>query len=63
MKLKPKSLELTYLTDNIPLPIDIKSALVFENQAQFHPRKFLIPLAEKIHNNGVKSEKLSNRTE
>ena len=43
-----------YLTDNIPLPIDIKSALVFENQAQFHPRKFLIPLAEKIHNNGVK---------
>ena len=43
-----------YLTDNIPLPIDIKSAMVFENQAQFHPRKFLIPLAEKIHNNGVK---------
>lgn len=41
------------LVDEIPLPIDIKSGMVFENQAQFHPRKFLIPLAKIIHQNGV----------
>lgn len=42
-----------YLTDEIPLPIDIKSGMIFENQAQYHPRKFLIPLAEKISKDGV----------
>lgn len=41
------------LLDEIPLPIEIESAMVFENQAQFHPRKFLLALAEKIKNNGV----------
>lgn len=35
----------TYL-DNIPLPFSVKAAVCFEDQAQFHPRKFLLPLAE-----------------
>src|SRR5699024_5827036 len=43
----------TNLIDEIPFPIDIKSGMIFENQAQFHPRKFLIPLAEKISKKGV----------
>jgi len=37
----------TYL-DEIPLPFKIKAAVRFDNQAQFHPRKYLLPLAEKI---------------
>src|SRR5699024_1882754 len=43
----------TNLIDEIPFPIDIKSGMIFENLAQFHPRKFLIPLAEKISKKGV----------
>jgi len=42
----------TYL-ERIPLPFQIKAAVRFENQAQFHPRKFLLPIAEKITKNGV----------
>lgn len=41
------------LVYDIPFPMEIKAGMVFENQAQFHPRKFLLPLSEKIHNNGV----------
>lgn len=41
-----------YLED-IPLPFDIKAAVRFDNQAQFHPRKFLLPLAEIITGSGV----------
>lgn len=41
----------TYL-EKIPLPIPIKAAVRFDNQAQFHPRKFLIPLANLITNSG-----------
>jgi glycine/D-amino acid oxidase-like deaminating enzyme/nitrite reductase/ring-hydroxylating ferredoxin subunit len=36
-----------YLED-IPLPFDVKAALRFDNQGQFHPRKFLLNLAEDI---------------
>lgn len=36
----------------IPLPINIKGALCFENQAQFHPRKFLLALAKEIPGGG-----------
>jgi len=43
----------TYL-EEIPLPFPIKAAVRFDNQAQFHPRKFLLPLAEKITSNGGK---------
>ncbi|WP_434509711.1 FAD-dependent oxidoreductase [Desulfitobacterium sp. AusDCA] len=42
----------TYL-DKIPLPFNIKAAVRFDNQAQFHPRKFLLALAGKITDNGV----------
>lgn len=41
------------LNDKIPIPIKVKSSIVFENQAQFHPRKFLLGLAKNIENNGV----------
>lgn len=36
------------------LPIDFKTqaSLIFENQAQFHPRKYLLPIAQKIHGDG-----------
>lgn len=48
-----KSLELpaTYKS-SIPLPIQIEGAICFENQAQFHPRKYLLALAEIFVNNG-----------
>lgn len=39
--------------DEIPFPIPMKGGMKFEDQAQFHPRKFLIPLAEKIASDGV----------
>ncbi len=38
--------------EQIPLGFPIKAAVRFADQAQFHPRKFLIPLAEKITNQG-----------
>lgn len=34
--------------DNIDLPIDVKGAIKFTNQAQFHSRKFMIGLCQKI---------------
>jgi len=40
--------------EQIPLPYPIKAAVRFDNQAQFHPRKFLLALAEKISQNGVR---------
>lgn len=39
--------------NEIPLPIKIKAALKFENQAQFHPGKFLMALVEKMEKLGV----------
>lgn len=38
----------THITREVTLPFEIKSALRFENQASFHPLKFLDALAEKI---------------
>lgn len=40
--------------DEIPFPISIKAGIKFDNQAQFHPRKFLLPLAGIISEAGVK---------
>lgn len=40
--------------EEIPLSIPIKAAIRFDNQAQFHPRKFLIPLAKKVADSGIK---------
>lgn len=36
----------------IPLPIAVKGAVRFDGQAQFHPRKYLLALAEKIAGDG-----------
>jgi glycine/D-amino acid oxidase-like deaminating enzyme/nitrite reductase/ring-hydroxylating ferredoxin subunit len=36
----------------VPLPFPIKGAVRFENQAQFHIRKYLLPLAEEIPGDG-----------
>jgi len=38
----------------IELPIQIKGAIKFAGQAQFHPRKFLLGIADKLVKNGVK---------
>jgi glycine/D-amino acid oxidase-like deaminating enzyme/nitrite reductase/ring-hydroxylating ferredoxin subunit len=38
--------------EHIPLPFSIKAALRFDDQAQFHPRKYLLALAEKISQKG-----------
>lgn len=35
-----------------PLPFPIAGAVRFTNQAQFHPRKYLLALAERIHGDG-----------
>lgn len=39
-------------TDTTPLPFSIKAAVCFENQAQFHPRKYLLALAREIPGDG-----------
>ncbi len=41
----------TFLSD-IPLSIPIKGAMCFENQAQFHPRKYLLALAQEVIDRG-----------
>ncbi|NLP14120.1 MAG: FAD-dependent oxidoreductase [Clostridium sp.] len=38
--------------EEIPLAFPIKAAVRFDNQAQFHPRKFLLPLAKEITKSG-----------
>lgn len=38
--------------EEIPLPIKVKAALRFDNQAQFHPLKYLQALAKQIPGNG-----------
>ena len=38
--------------DSTPLPFEIRGAVKFDNQAQFHPRKYLLALIEKIPGDG-----------
>lgn len=40
--------------DTLPLPLSVKGAIRFNNQAQFHPRKYILSLASKISQEGVK---------
>jgi glycine/D-amino acid oxidase-like deaminating enzyme/nitrite reductase/ring-hydroxylating ferredoxin subunit len=40
------------LVDDTPLPFDVFAALKLENQAQFHPRKYLLALAATIPGDG-----------
>lgn len=49
---KSLGIEATFVED-IPFSMPIKAGVRFHNQAQFHPRKFLLPLAEILHNDGV----------
>lgn len=37
------------MTTDVPLPFRVQAAIRVKNQAQFHPRKYLLALAEKIH--------------
>jgi glycine/D-amino acid oxidase-like deaminating enzyme/nitrite reductase/ring-hydroxylating ferredoxin subunit len=39
--------------EEIPFSIPIKAAVRFDNQAQFHPLKYLLALAKNINNSGV----------
>lgn len=39
--------------EEIPLGFEIKGAVKFENQAQFHPRKYMLSLARIVKENGV----------
>lgn len=39
-------------TKDLPLPVKSYGAVKFDRQAQFHPRKYLLPLADKIPGNG-----------
>lgn len=39
--------------DKIPFHIPIKAGIQFQNQAQFHPRKYVLELAKIINNNNV----------
>lgn len=41
-----------HFVKQIPLPFDVKAAERFDNQAQFHPRKYLLALAAKIPGGG-----------
>lgn len=40
------------LTDETPLPFPVKTAVRFDNQAQFHPRRYLLTLAQDIPGDG-----------
>lgn len=39
--------------ESTPLPFPIKGAVCFSNQAHFHPRKYLLALAEQLGNKGI----------
>lgn len=41
-----------YYTEEVPLPFKTGPAIKYENQAQFHPRKYLLALAEDIIGEG-----------
>ncbi|MFC6768721.1 FAD-dependent oxidoreductase [Natrinema soli] len=38
--------------EETPLPFDVPGAIRFDGQAQFHPRKYLLAIAEEIHGDG-----------
>ncbi len=39
-------------TESAPVPFPVRGAICYENQAFFHPRKYLLALAERIPGNG-----------
>jgi len=38
--------------NNVPLPFKTAAGLMYENQAQFHPRKYLLGLADELNGDG-----------
>jgi glycine/D-amino acid oxidase-like deaminating enzyme/nitrite reductase/ring-hydroxylating ferredoxin subunit len=40
------------VTDAVDLPFDVRAAIVFDNQAQFHPRDYLLGLADVVAGGG-----------
>jgi len=48
---KQAGLPVSYI-ETTPLPFDIKGAAMFEDQARFHPRRYLIALANEIQGDG-----------
>ena len=42
----------TRFVEEVPLPFPTRGAVLFENQAQFHPREYLIALAKRIPGDG-----------
>jgi glycine/D-amino acid oxidase-like deaminating enzyme/nitrite reductase/ring-hydroxylating ferredoxin subunit len=42
----------TTFIDDVPLPFDTRGAVRWENQAQFHPREYLIALAARVPGDG-----------
>lgn len=40
--------------DQVPLPFTVMAAMRFAGQAQFHPRKFVLAIADNLINSGVK---------
>lgn len=41
-----------FYTEDVPLPFKVKSAIGVANQAQFHPRKYVLALADLIQGSG-----------
>jgi glycine/D-amino acid oxidase-like deaminating enzyme/nitrite reductase/ring-hydroxylating ferredoxin subunit len=40
------------MTREVPLPFPVEAAVRYEDQARFHPRRYLVPLAEEIVRRG-----------
>ncbi|MFC6719511.1 FAD-dependent oxidoreductase [Natrialbaceae archaeon GCM10025810] len=38
--------------EETPLPFDVEGAIRFDDQAEFHPRKYLLEIAEQVHGDG-----------
>lgn len=52
VEIAPKlGLPISYVED-IPLPSKIKAGVVYQNQAEFHPRKYLLGLSKEISGEG-----------
>lgn len=49
---KDLGIKASYL-DTVPLPFEVKAAMRFDDQAQFHPLKYLKALAQKSTDNGL----------
>jgi len=40
------------VVESTPLPFDIEAAIRFDDQAEFHPRKYLLAIAQQVHGDG-----------